>query len=152
MAATAIASVDGEVVRQMVKVIGLGEVAGLAGISRQRLARLLEGRPTSQGTGSVVVAALLRRARLDLAVAGADSDVLESPPPVVFAVYLTEAASREANRRCALPDCDRPVLPKGQYCSEAHQQAASHRRRRALRNRAVPGLVHARQTRRTRVP
>ncbi len=152
MAATTIASVDGEVVRQMVKVIGLGEVAGFAGVSRQRLARLLEGRPTSQGTGPVVVAALLRRARLDFAIAGARSDVLEAPPPVVFAVYLTEAEKREASRRCALPACELPALPKGQYCSEAHQQASSHRRLRALRSGGVRVFGHARHAPRAKVP
>jgi hypothetical protein len=152
MGATSVAGVDGQLVRRMVEEIGLGEVAGLASISRQRLARLLEGRPTQQGTGLAVVAALLRRALLDLAVAGADADVLEAPLDVVFAVFLTEAARRDGDRRCALPGCDRLALPRGQYCSEAHQQAASHRRRRAHRNRAVPGLVHAPQAPPTRVP
>jgi hypothetical protein len=113
MAATKIGSVDGDVVRQMVKVIGLREVAGLAGISRQRLARLLEGRPIHQGTGPVVVAALLRHAQLDLAVAGADAEVLEAPPAVVFAIYLAEAARREADRDALFPAASVPLFPGG---------------------------------------
>jgi hypothetical protein len=152
MAVTTVAGVDGEVVRQMVEVIGLGVVAGLAGISRQRLARLVEGRPTQQGTGPAVVAALLRRAQLDLAVTGADAEVLEAPPAVVFAIYLAEAARREADRRCALPGCDRLALPRGLYCSEPHKQAATHRRLRAVRNHAVRELVHAQQTPETKLP
>jgi len=152
MATATIAGVGGDVVRQMVEGIGLGEVARLAGISRQRLARVLEGRPTQQGTGPTVVATLLRRAQLDLAAAGAEAGVLEAPPAAVFAVYLAETARREADRRCGLPGCDRPALPRGRYCTEAHQQAASHRRLRAVRSDDVRGLVRVWRRPRAKVP
>ncbi len=147
MGATTVAGVDGELVRRMVELVGLGKLARLAEISRQRLARLLDGRPTHQDTGPMVVAALLRHAQIELAVAFTGADVLGSPPAVVFAVYLAEASRRAAERRCALSGCDRLALPRGQYCSEAHQQAASQRRRRGL---VVRGFVRAREPARVR--
>jgi hypothetical protein len=129
--ATAIAGVDGALVRQMVVALGQAKVAVLAGITRRRLGRLLTSQPTNLRTGPAVINALRTGALLYLAESGADATLVEAPAEAIFTEYLKQGWRADSERTCAAPGCEAAARPRGEYCSTPHRRAASQRRYRA---------------------